>query len=147
MSRLSSGQSKTSKAMIAAVCLVLASGLLATGCGSTKVYTADKTVQHKGTIYNVSGVKRLSSRLETVPAAGSPVDVTSYDAKKFDALVKEQGPAVVRALIVLDDGELVYQEKTLEKGRDLKRMQDDLADAFKKVSRFMGDAKKTQLTL
>lgn len=131
----------------AAACLVLASGLLATGCGSTKVYTADKTVQYRGTIYNVSEAKRLSSRLETVPAMGNPIDLTGYDGKKFDALVKAQGPVAVRSLIVLDEGELVYEQKTLEKGRDFERMQDNLADAFKKLSRFMADAKATQLTL
>jgi hypothetical protein len=147
MLRLSHGLPKTRTAIVAAACLVLASGLLASGCGSTKVYTADKTVQHRGTIYNVSEVKRLSSRLETVPADGNPVDLTNYDSKKFDALVKEQGPTGVRSLIVLDDGELVYEQKTLEKGRDFERMQDELADAFKKVSRFMADAKKTQLEL
>jgi hypothetical protein len=133
--------------MIAASCLILASGVLASGCGSTKVYTADKTVGYNGTIYNVSQTKRLSSRLETVAATGAPVDLTGYDAKKFQALVDEQGPVAVRSLIVMDDSELVYEQKTLEKGRDFERMQDALADAFKKVSRFMADAKKTQLTL
>lgn len=133
--------------MTAAACLVLASGLLATGCGSTKVYTADKTVEHKGTIYNVGSVKRLSTRVETVPAAGEPIDLMGYDSKKFEALVKEQGPVAVRSVITLDDGQLVYEQKTLEKGRDFERMQKNAGEAYKKLKRFMADAKKTQLAL
>ncbi len=147
MSQFSGAGSKARATLIAAACLVLASGVFATGCGSTTVYSADKTVQYKGTIYNVSEVKRLSSRLETVPASGEAVDLTGYDAKKFDALVKDQGPVAVRSMIMLDDGELVVAEQTVKKGRDFERMQDDLADAFKKLTRFMADAKKTQLAL
>lgn len=133
--------------MIAAACMVLAIGLLVAGCGSTRVYTADKSVQYRGTIYNVSEVKRLSSRIETVPASGAPVDLMGSDRKTFDAMVKEQGPVTVRSLIVLDDGEMVYEQKTLERGRDFERMQSDLADVFKKISRFMADGQKTQLRL
>lgn len=136
-----------SKTMIAAACVVLAVGLMLAGCGSTKVYTADKSVQYRGTIYNVSEVKRLSSRLETVPASGEPFELTGSDRRQFDALVKEQGPVTVRSLIVLDDGEMLFEQKTLESGREFERMQSDLVDVFKKISRFMADAQKTQLRL
>jgi hypothetical protein len=126
--------------------LIICAALIA-GCGSTKVYTPDKTVVYKDAIYNVSDVKRLSTRLETVPASGDPVDLRGYDKKRFEALVKETGPAVVRSVIVLDDAEIVYQQSTLAKWGDFNRMQDALSDVQKELTKFMGDGKKTQLKL
>jgi hypothetical protein len=132
---------------IAAMLVVLISTGLATGCGSTKVYSPDKTVEYNGSIYNVSAVKQLSTRLEAVPASGDPIDLRGYDSKKFDALVKEQGPLAVRSIIALDDKDLVYEQKTLQKGGDFSKMQKALGDAYKKLTSFMADAKKTQLKL
>lgn len=132
---------------IAVLPLLIVSAVLAAGCGSTKVYTPDKTMVHKGAIYNLSGVKTLSTRLEAVPAAGDPVDLGGYDSKRFDALVKEKGPVAVRSLIVMDDQEVVYEQNTLAKGREFVRMQDALSDVQKQLTKFMGDAKKTQLKL
>jgi hypothetical protein len=118
-----------------------------TGCGSTKVYNPDKTVEHQGSIYNVSEVKQLSTRMEGVPAAGDAIDLRGYDRKRFDALVKEQGPLTVRTIIALDDKDVIYEQKKIEKGRDFERMQDSLQDAYKNLTRFMADGKKTQLKL
>ncbi len=132
---------------IASVMVLLVSAGLATGCGSTKVYSPDKTVEYNGSIYNVSEVKQLSTRIEAVPAAGDPINLQGYDRKRFDALVKEQGPLAVRSVIALDDRDLVYEQKTLEKGGDFSKMQKGLADAYKKLTSFMADARKTQLKL
>jgi hypothetical protein len=121
--------------------------LVLTGCGSTKVYNPDKTVEYQGSIYNVSEVKQLSTRMEGVPAAGDAIDLRGYDRKRFDALVKEQGPLMVRTIIALDDKDVIYEQKKIEKGRDFERMQDSLQDAYKNLTRFMADGKKTQLKL
>ena len=132
---------------IAGLPLLIIGAVLATGCGSTKVYSPDKTMVYKSAIYNLSDVKTLSTRLETVPASGDPVDLRGYDSKRFDALVKETGPVVVRSLILLDDAEIVYQQNTLAKGREFTRMRDSLSDVQKELTQFMGDARKTQLKL
>lgn len=132
---------------IAALTLLIICAVLTTGCGSTKVYTPDKTVVYKDAIYNVSDVKKLSTRLETVPPSGDPIDLRGYDRKRFEALVRETGPVVVRSVIVLDDAEIVYEQGTLEKGRDFSRMQDALGGVQKQLTKFMGDGKKTQLKL
>ena len=131
----------------AGVLLVITSAALVTGCGSTKVYSPDKTVEYNGSIYNVSEVKQLSTRLETVPASGDAIDLQGYDRKKFDTLVKEKGPLTVRSIIAMDDRDLVYEQKTLEKGSQFEDMQDELKDAYKKLASFMADARKTQLEL
>lgn len=128
--------------------IIGALGVLAlAACGSTRVYSPDKTVEYQGSIYNVSEIKQLSTRIEAVPSSGEPIDLTGYDSKRFDALVKEQGPVTLRGIISLDDAVLVYQQKQTDKSRDFSRMQDSLQDAYKDLSRFMGDAKKTQLKL
>jgi hypothetical protein len=132
---------------VAAVLLVAASAFLATGCGSTKIYTPEKTVEYNGTIYNVSEVKQLSTRVETVPGSGDVIDLKGYDSKQFEALVNARGPVAVRTVISMDDRDMVYEQKSLQKGRDLDRMQDDLNDAYKKLTRFMADAGKPQLKL
>lgn len=132
---------------IAFLPLLIVSALLAAGCGSTKVYTPDKTMVYKDAIYNLSGVKTLSTRLEAVPASGDPVDLSGYDSKRFDALVKEKGEVTVRSLIVMDNDEVVYEQGTVAKGRDFVRMQDRLGDVQKQLTKFMGDAKKTQIKL
>jgi hypothetical protein len=133
--------------VLAGIVLVVVSATLAAGCGSTKVYSPDKTVEYKGSIYNISEVRQLSTRLEAVPASGGPIDLQGYDSKKFDALVKEQGPLAVRSVIAMDDRDLVYEQKTIQKGGDFSKMQKGLADAYKKLSSFMADARKTQLKL
>ena len=121
--------------------------ILLTGCGSTKIYTPDKTVEYQGSIYNVSEVKQLSTRMEAVPSSGDAIDLKGYDSKRFDALVKEQGPMVVRTIISLDDRAVVYEQKQVQKGREFSKMQESLQDAYKDLSRFMGDGKKSQLKL
>jgi hypothetical protein len=129
-----------------AIFFVLGTCLLA-GCGSTKIYAPEKTVEYQGSIYNVSEVKQLSTRMEAVPSSGDAIDLKGYDSKRFDALVKEQGPIVVRTIISLDDAAMVYEQKQIEKGRDFSKMQESLQDAYKDLSRFMADGKKTQLKL
>jgi hypothetical protein len=132
---------------IAVLMFLMICAVLIAGCGSTKVYTPDKTVVYKDAIYNMSDVKKLSTRLETVPSSGDPIDLRGYDSKRFDALVKEAGPVEVRSIILLDDAEMVYQQGTLAKGRDFSRMKDALSDVQKELTKFMGDGKKTQLKL
>ena len=131
----------------AAAVIGLLGMLLLTGCGSTKIYTPDKTVEYQGSIYNVSDVKQLSTRMEGVPGSGNAVDLKGYDRKSFDALVKERGPLTVRTIIALDEKDVVYEQKKVEKGRDFERMQESLQDAYKDLTRFMADGNKTQLKL
>jgi len=135
-------------ARISALAFLVVLGVFAlAGCGSTKVYTSDKTVEYQGSIYNVSDVKQLSTRVEAVPSSGDAIDLKGYDSKRFDALVEEKGPMVVRTIISLDDTAVVYQQKQIDRSRDFTRMKESLQDAYEDLSRFMADGKKTQLKL
>ncbi len=53
--------------------LLIAASLVV--CGSTKVYTADKTVVYKESVYNVSNVKVFTAKNEAVLADKSTVDL------------------------------------------------------------------------
>lgn len=132
---------------VAGVTLAVIGAFLLTGCGSTKIYTPDKTVEYQGSIYNVSEAKQLSTRVEGAAAAGDVVNLKGYDSKRFEALVKERGPITVSSIISLDDKDIVYEQKQLQKGRDFVRMQESLQDAYEDLARFMADGKKTQLKL
>lgn len=137
----------TRTSTVAVVTLAVLGAVLLTGCGSTKIYTQDKTVEYQGSIYNVSEARQLSTRVEGTAAVGDVVNLQGYDSKRFEALVKERGPITVSSIISLDDKDIVYEQKQLQKGRDFSRMQESLQDAYEDLARFMADGKKTQLKL
>jgi hypothetical protein len=120
---------------------------LTTACGSAKVYTPRKSLEFGGSIYNVSDVRQISTRLEAVTSTDEVISLDSYDGKQFDALLLEKGSMTVRSLIALDDNVIVYQQQRVERKRDFNRLQDAIKDAYKKLTRFMADARKTQLKL
>jgi hypothetical protein len=134
-------------ARVAGVVVSLAAVLVVSGCGSTKVVTADKTFTYQGSVYNVSQARQLTTRLEAETSAGETIDVGGYDRKQFEELLKQQSPVKVTSIIVMDDLRVAYEQKSIERGRDLDRMRDNLADAYKDLQRFMADPKKTQLAL
>ena len=131
-----------------AVMLVLGiSSGLATGCGSTKVYSPDKTIEFRGSIYNVSDTRQLSTRMEATTTSGEVIDLRGYDSKQVEAMLQERGPLQVRSMIALDDTDLVFEQKVIEKKRDFEKMQKTLAEAYKDLTSFMADARETQLKL
>lgn len=134
-------------ARFAAAVISLAAVLVVSGCGSTKVVTADKTFTYEGSLYNVSEVRQLTTRLEGETAAGEAIDLAGYNRKQFEELAKQQGPVKVTSVIMLDDLRVPYQQKSTESGRDLDRMRDNVADAYRDLQRFIADPKKTQLKL
>jgi hypothetical protein len=127
--------------------LSLAAVLVISGCGSTKLVTADKTVTYQGSIYNVSGVRQLTTRLEGETLAGETIDLGGFGKKRFEELVEQQGAVKVRTVIMMDDLRVVHEEKAIERGGDLVKMQENLADAYKDLKKFLAEPGKTQLNL
>jgi len=126
--------------------LMLAVGL--SGCGSTKVYTADKTVVYKDNVYNVSNVKIFSPSNEAVLADESTVNLKGMEKKAFEKLLADNGNSVfVRQSFMLDDDEMVYQAGTVAKWSDFDKMNKRFSSAQKDLTKFLGDKKKTQLKL
>jgi len=138
---------KSAARRITGMLLAIATLGLTTGCGSTKVYTPEKSVEFSGSIYNVSDVRQISTRLEGVTAGNDVISLDSYNGKQFEALLLEKGPVTVRSVIALDDKEIVYQQQQVDRKRDFDRMQDAIKGAYKNLTRFMADPRKTQLKL
>jgi hypothetical protein len=121
--------------------------LLLIGCGSTKVYNNDKTVVHRGTIYNVSKVKQISARNTGKLADGTTVNLLNADRKQVEAYIKENGPVYVRQSFDLDGQEMLYQAKSVKKWSEYSSMQKNFERASKQITSLLGDKKKMQLEL
>lgn len=130
-----------------AVGLLLGCLLALGGCGSTKVYTADKTVVYKGNLYNLANVQRIGSRVEANLADGSTVKMTNMDKKGVEALLKENGEVMVSMVVELDDQDMVYLRSRVSRHSDYNKMQKRFDRAQKDIAKFMADKKKTQLKL
>lgn len=127
---------------------LLAVGMIAlAGCGSTKVYTAEKTLVYKDAIYNLSDVQQMGSRIDGQAADGSTVNMRLLDKKGVEKLLKDNPGMVVTTLVVMDDKEMVYERRQVKKYSDYSKMASRLDGAMKDITKFMADGKKTQLKL
>lgn len=117
------------------------------GCGSTKVYTADKTVTYNGALYNMGNVQRIAPSIEGQLPDGSTRDMRGMDKKAVESLLKEQSPLTVTTAVALDDQKMVYERKSVKKYSDYSKMAKNLDGAMKDINKFMADKKKTQLKL
>ena len=131
--------------------LVLAVSVLTifflTACGSTKVYNNDKTVVYNGSVYNVSNAKQISSNITGKLSDDSVVNLKGADKKKIEGLIKENGSIYVRMAFGLDEQEMLYRAKSVDRWSDYNRMQKDFEKAGKQITSLMGDKKKMQLKL
>jgi hypothetical protein len=125
--------------------VVLAASL--TACGSTKVYTADKTVVYRDAIYNVSHVKVFKPTNEAVLADKSTVELRGMDKKGFNALLDKEKSVFVRQAFMLDQDELVYQATNVDSWNDFNKMNKRFNSASSDLTKFLADKKKTQLKL
>ena len=75
------------------------------------------------------------------------VDVLRADKRAFNELLKTHGSLDVRSTIVLDDRDVLYEQRLVDSYRDFDKLQGDIGDAMKSIQKFMADPKKTQLKL
>lgn len=128
--------------------LLLAFSVLAlAGCGGTKVYTVDKSVVYKGSIYNLSNVQVVSSRVEGTLPGGDLVNLRGADKKRITALLDEHSSFNVATFVLMDQQEMMYQVGTVKKYSDFTTLTKNLNSAMGKIQKFMGDKKKRQLEL
>lgn len=116
-------------------------------CGSTKVYTADKTITYRGSLYNMGSVKKLSSRIEGELPDGSSRDMTGMEKGQVKDILDEHDEIVVSTFVVMDDSDMLYERKKVDSWGDFDDLADDLEDAMEDINDFMGDKKDTQLEL
>jgi hypothetical protein len=117
------------------------------GCGSTKVYTADKTIVHRDSIYNVSNVKVFSAKTEGVISETETINLKGADKKRINALLDANDTILVRQVINLDDQELVYQAKRIKSYSEFSKMNKQFSSANSTITKFLANKKKTQLKL
>lgn len=121
--------------------------LFLAGCGSTKVYTADKTIIYNGSLYNLNNVQRIGSRIDGSLPDGSTVSMKNLDKKSVQALFKQHSEIMVSTIVEMDDEEMIYQRIRVKNVSDYNKMVKRLDGALNDISKFMADKKKTQLKL
>ncbi len=128
--------------------LLLLAGIMALpGCGSTKVYTADKTLVYKNSLYNLSNVQRLGSRVEGTLPNGDKVNLERMDKKGINKLLDEHSSIVVTTYVEMDNKDMVYQNSRVKSYSDVSNMTKRLDKAMGNIQNFMKNKKSTQLKL
>jgi hypothetical protein len=128
------------------VALALCLALMA-ACGSTKVYTADKTVIYRDSIYNISNVQRITSKKIAVTPGGQEVNLANMDTKALKTFFKDNPGSTVSMYMEMDDQQLTYVRTKVDSYNDYSRLSSRYDKALKDLTKFMGDKKKTQLKL
>ena len=128
------------------VALALCLALMA-ACGSTKVYTADKTVIYRDSIYNISNVQRITSKKTAVTPGGQEVNLANMDTKALKEFFKENPGSTVSMYMQMDEQQLTYVRTKVDSYNDYSRLSSRYDKALKDLTKFMGDKKKTQLKL
>jgi hypothetical protein len=121
--------------------------VLLSGCGGTKVYNNDKTIVYRDSIYNVSKVRQINTSISGKLSDDSMINLKGADKKKVESLIKENNSVYVRMAFNLDDQEMLYRAKSVDRWSDYSRMQKDFEKAGKQITSLLGDKKKMQLKL
>ena len=130
-----------------AVFMLLAIMLVASGCGSTKVYTANKTIVYGGEIYNMSTVQRIGSRVTGTLSNSDTVNMRTLDKKAVQDLLKEHSTILVTQVVEMDGQEMIYRNSRVSKYSEYSSMMKKFDGALNDITKFMADKKKTQLKL
>lgn len=138
---------RSAAARRAGCALLLVCLALSTACGSTKVYTADKTVIYRDSIYNISNVQRLTAREVAKTPGGQEVDLANMDKNALQDFFKTNSGSMVTMSVEMDDEEMVYLRAKVDDYGEYSRLERRFESAMKDITKFMGDKKKTQLRL
>jgi len=129
-------------AVALAFCLALVAA-----CGSTKVYTADKSVIYRDSIYNISNVQRITSKKTAVTPGGQEVNLANMETKALKDFFKDNPGSTVSMYMEMDDQQLTYVRTKVDSYNDYSRLNSRYDKAMKDLTKFMADKKKTQLKL
>ncbi len=121
--------------------------LLLASCGSTKVYTAEKTMVYKGNLYNLGQVQQIGSSMKAELPTGESLDTSAMDSKAIKSLLKEHDAFTFTSTLLLDEKEIVYERVKVDSYSDYSKHQKRFDKARKELTKFMSDAKSTQLKL
>jgi hypothetical protein len=117
------------------------------GCGSTKVYTIQKTITYKGELYNMATVQRVSPVVEGKLPNGDVENMRGMDKRDVEDLLDGNSPIIVSMIIEMDSQELVYERRSVTKYSEFSSMKKNFDRAMSKINKFMANKKSTQLKL
>ena len=129
-------------AVLLAICMVAL-----TGCGGTKVYTADKTITYRDSMYNMANVQKITAREEATLDSGETVNLRNKEKKELQQFFQEHDEVMVSMFVDMGQADLVYLRMRVESYSEYSRMKSRFDKALKDITKFMGDKKKTQLNL
>jgi|TARA_R110002124_G_scaffold195899_4_gene362948 hypothetical protein len=121
--------------------------LALSACGSTKVYTSDKTMTYNGTMYNLTRVEQLGTRTDVALPTGVAVNNTPLDKDTIKDLLKAHDTLSVTTLFLLDEREMVYTRQDIDSYSDYSKQIKQFEKAQKRIANFMSEPKSTQLNL
>jgi hypothetical protein len=145
IAKFSPGVSTLAQSVFTGLLLALLIGT--SGCGSTKVYTAKKTVVHADSVYNVSDVRVFNTRTEAVLADGQATDLKGITKRTFNDMLDKDPAIQVRQVITMDEQELVYHDSTVKSWSELDRLNRQFKSATTSLQKFLADERDTQLKL
>ena len=131
----------------AAVLLAVVAMAALVGCGSTNVYTADKTMVYRGSLYNLGSVQKVSTREEAKLANDEIVQLGNKDKNALKAFFKENSKVLVSMIFELDQEEIVYLRTNVDSFSEYSRLKKRFEKATDDIVDFMADKKDTQLKL
>jgi hypothetical protein len=131
----------------AAVLLAVVAMVALVGCGGTKVYTADKTMVYRGSLYNLGAVQKVSTREEAKLANDEIVQLGNKDKNALQAFFKENSKVLVSMIFELDQEEVVYLRTNVDSYSEYNRLKKRFEKATDDIADFMADKKDTQLKL
>jgi len=118
------------------------------GCiSSSRSYNAGKNIVYNGSMYNISNVKTVNSKVEGQLPNGDVKNMKGMDKKAVEALLKQSSPIMVTTSLDLDGDEMVYERRSITKYSEYSKMTSRFQSAGKKITKFMGNKKATQLKL
>lgn len=133
------------RAALTASFLLLVASLVS--CGGTKVYSVDKTMTYRDTLYNMSSVATIKPREEASLANGDVVSLRGKEKSDLQSFFKENPDVMVSMIVDLDAREMVYLRSRVKSYSEYSRMKKRFDSAVKDITKFMGDKKDTQLKL
>jgi hypothetical protein len=131
--------------VLALVSLMLVLGI--SGCGSTKVTTAQKSIAYKDRLYNISVVREVRGVREVILPSGEVRDLTTLGDRARRDLFDEHAAVRVRMKVMFDETELVYFDRSVRNRRDLNELERRFTSAMERIRRFTANRRQTQLDL
>ena len=132
---------------VSRIVLLLMMVFVVSACGGTKVYDSSKTIVYKGSIYQVTDVKQIASKIEAVKADKSTVNMKNMNKQQATDLINANEPLMVRMSFQMDEQELVYVATTVNSYREYDKLLGRFENAGKDIAKLMAEKKTDQLKL